>query len=150
MRNAVLALAWLALGCTGRGSDRTEVKCFPGFTESCPCPDHQTGTRACREEGGFDLCVCPTETERSAESAPSVQQRQERVEELTGQVLLQEKIANESKSQEDRAEARERLKELRRELTRANMLRLSSPECIANPLDPSCALHQPPRRRVRE
>ena len=59
------------------------------------------------------------------------------IEEITAELDLLEKIINESESQEDRAEARSRMKKLKSRLLRAKMPRLS-PECIKNPLHPSC------------
>ena len=138
MRLLVLAGAasCVAVGCCSdrEGSWRGQ-RCSPGATHACSCPGGGDGTRTCLEDGVLGPCVCSTAA-ADPEPAGDPQQRRE-LEEIEAELALLEKIANESDSQERRAEAMKRMKELRVRLTRAKMIRLSG-ECVDNPLDPEC------------
>lgn len=56
-------------GCIFRGTD-VDAECTPGAARQCSCPNGDTGTRRCRDDGsGFGKCLCGG-TDTSMDTAP--------------------------------------------------------------------------------
>lgn len=65
MSRSFIILVLIIVGCSETEAEPQDhtPRCIPGRVEQCACPDGESGTQTCQDDGRFTACACkPAET----------------------------------------------------------------------------------------